>query len=138
MKVNECMCCNVSTVKPEATLKECAEIMSKNDIGCTPVCDGDKLVGMITDRDIILRAVAEGKDVNKVTAKEIMTEDICACDCECDVEDAQKVMSDYQIRRIPIVEDGKIVGMLTLGDLVINNDTDDEKVCHTFKCICKD
>ena len=138
MKVEECMCCNVNTVKPETTLKECAEIMSKNDIGCTPVCEEDKLVGMITDRDIILRAVAEGKDINTTTAKDIMTEDVCSCDCGCSIDEAEKIMSEYQIRRIPIIEEGKVVGMLTLGDLAINNNADDKEVCKTFKCICED
>ena len=62
MKVDDCMCCNVTCVKPDTTLRECAKIMSNDDIGCVPVCDNDELVGIITDRDIILRAVAENKE----------------------------------------------------------------------------
>ena len=71
MKVDECMCCNVTSFKPDTTLRECAKIMSNDDIGCVPVCNDNELVGIITDRDIVLRAVAENKDVNTLTAKDI-------------------------------------------------------------------
>ena len=60
------------------------------------------------------------------------------CDCGCDVKEAQDVMSEFQIRRIPIMENGKVVGMLTLGDLALNNGTDDKEVCKTMKCICEE
>ncbi len=138
MKVDDCMCCNVTCVKPDTTLRECAKIMSNDDIGCVPVCENDELVGIITDRDIILRAVAENKDVNTLTAKDVMTIKPYTCDCGCDVKEAQDVMSEFQIRRIPIMENGKVVGMLTLGDLALNNGTDDKEVCKTMKCICEE
>lgn len=137
MKVDECMCCGVNSVKPDDTLRECAKIMSNNNIGCVPVCDGDDLVGIITDRDIVLRAVAENKDVNTLTAKEVMTINPYTCECGCDVEEAEKVMSEFQIRRIPIMENGKVVGMLTLGDLALSNEDRSKEVCKTMKCICE-
>ncbi len=137
MKVDECMCCRVDSVKPDDTLRECAKIMSNNNIGCVPVCDGDDLVGIITDRDIVLRAVAENKDVNTLTAKEVMTINPYTCECGCDVEEAEKVMSEFQIRRIPIMENGKVVGMLTLGDLALSNEDRPKEVCKTMKCICE-
>ncbi len=138
MKVDDCMCCNVTSVKPDATLRECAKIMSNDNIGCVPVCDGDELVGIVTDRDIVLRAVAENKDLNTLTAKEIMTINPYTCECGCDVEEAEKVMSEFQIRRIPIMENGKVVGMLTLGDLALTNDDRPKQVCNTMKCICEE
>ncbi len=139
MKVDDCMCCNVVSVKPDDTLKECAKKMSDENIGCVPVCDGDELVGIVTDRDIVLRAVAENKDVNTVTAKEVMTVNPYTCECGCDVDEAEKVMSEFQIRRIPIMENNKIVGMLTLGDLAVTNSNDRPKeVCKTMKCICEE
>ena len=138
MKVDECMCCGVNSVKPSDNLRECAKIMSNNNIGCVPVCDGDDLVGIITDRDIVIRAVAENKDVNTLTAKEVMTINPYTCECGCDVEEAEKVMSEFQIRRIPIMENGKVVGMLTLGDLALNNEDSPKEVCKTMKCICEE
>lgn len=138
MKVDECMCCSVSSVKPDDNLRQCAKIMSNENIGCVPVCEGDNLVGIITDRDIVLRAVAENKDVNTLTAKEIMTINPYTCECGCDVEEAEKVMSEFQIRRIPIMENGKVVGMLTLGDLALNNEERPKEVCNTMKCICEE
>ena len=137
MKVDECMCCNVTSVKPDTTLRECAKIMSNDDIGCVPVCNDNELVGIITDRDIVLRAVAENKDVNTLTAKDIMTINPYTCECGCDIDEAEKVMSEFQIRRIPIMENGKIVGMLTLGDLALNNENRPKEVCKTMKCICE-
>ncbi len=139
MKVDDCMCCNVTSVKPDDTLKQCAKIMSDENIGCVPVCDGNELVGIVTDRDIVLRAVAESKDTNTLTAKDVMTVNPYTCECGCDVDEAEKVMSEFQIRRIPIMENNKIVGMLTLGDLALTNSDDNpEKVCKTMKCICEE
>ena len=139
MKVDKCMCQDITSVKPDDTIRRCAKIMQNDNIGCLPVCDGNELVGIITDRDIILRAVAENKDTDKLTAKEIMTIKPYTCDCGCELEEAQKVMSEFQIRRIPIMENNKMVGILTLGDIALtDSDENPEQVSNTMKCICED
>lgn len=138
MKVDDCMCCNVTKVKPESSLKEIAKIMSDENIGSVPVCEDDELVGIVTDRDIILRAIAEEKDIKNLTAKDVMTVNPYTCECGCDVEEAEKVMKEFQVRRIPIMENGKVVGMLTLGDLALTSDDKPKEVFTTLKCICEE
>ena len=100
MKVKDCMCGEVWSVKPETTIKEIAKIMEKNHIGCVPVCNNDNsLVGLITDRDIILRGIACDKDVNTTKASDIMTTNVCTCNQDDDIDDAQYKMAENQIRR---------------------------------------
>lgn len=138
MKVKDCMCNHVNFVKPETTIKDCAKIMCENHIGCTPVCDCDnKLVGIVTDRDILLRAVACDKDTCKTPVSEIMTTKPYTCDSNADITEAQTIMSDKQVRRIPIMENNKVVGILTLGDLAVNKDIPEDELCGTIENICK-
>ena len=120
MKIKECMCNSICYCKPDSTIGEVAKTMNKNHIGCMPVCDNtNNLVGIITDRDIVLRAVANNKD-NNTTVSEIMTTDTISCESESEIADASKLMKNEQIRRIPVTENGKLVGILTLGDLAKN------------------
>ena len=120
MKVNECMCQDVCFVKPDCNVYDAARIMNENHIGCIPVVNDDKsLVGVLTDRDIVLRTVACDKNAKQTPVSEIMTTNVCTCGCESDVQQAQNLLSKNQIRRIPVVDSqNKIVGILTLGDLV--------------------
>lgn len=91
MKVKECMCGDVCCVKPETKLTEVAKLMEKNRIGCVPVCDSSNyLVGVITDRDIILRSLACDKQAQNTTASEIMTCNVCTCNQDDDVKNAEK------------------------------------------------
>ena len=137
MKVKDCMCNHVSFVKPETTIADCAKIMSDNHIGCTPVCDSNnKLVGIVTDRDIVLRAIANNKDVNKTPISQIMTTNPKYCSCNSDIEEAQRIMSNEQIRRMPVVDNNKIIGILTLGDLAANESIDEDDLCDTIESIC--
>lgn len=137
MKVRDCMCNHVSFVKPETTIVDCAKIMSDNHIGCTPVCDcNNKLVGIVTDRDIVLRAIANNKDVNKTPISQIMTTNPKCCDCNSDIEEAERIMSNEQIRRMPVVDNNKIIGILTLGDLAANEAIDEDDLCDTIESIC--
>ena len=137
MKVKECMCGCVNTVKPESTVADCAKLMCKNHIGCIPVCDCDKkVVGIVTDRDILLRSVACEKDANQTPVSDVMSTKVFCCDCNSDIEEAEKIMSQEQIRRIPIVDSGKLVGILTLGNLAANEDIYDEDLCDTIEGIC--
>ncbi len=137
MKIKECMCNNVIFVHPETTVKDCAKVMSENHIGCTPVCDTDNhLVGIVTDRDIVLRAVASDKDICKTPISDIMTCNAFSCNCNSEIDEAEKVMSAEQIRRIPIVENNKVIGILTLGDLASDNITSNSSFCNTIENIC--
>lgn len=137
MKVKECMCGWVDTVKPEASVTDCAKLMCEKHIGCVPVCDDNKkVVGIVTDRDILLRSVACDKDSCKTPVSEVMSTKVFCCDCNSDVEEAEKIMSQEQIRRIPIVDSGKIVGILTLGNLAANENIYAEDLCDTVEGIC--
>ena len=137
MKVRDCMCNHVNFVKPETTIKDCAKIMSEQHIGCTPVCDDQQnVVGIVTDRDILLRTVACDKDTCKTPVSEIMTTKPYTCESKADITEAQRIMSTNQIRRIPVVENKKVVGILTLGDLAANEAIDEDELCDTIECIC--
>lgn len=104
--------------KANTPVSEVAKIMQKNDVGAIPIGKGDKLIGMVTDRDIALRVVAEGRDPAKTTAEEIMTKGIVYCRTTETVEDAIHLMEQKKIRRLPVIDDNKrLVGMLGLGDI---------------------
>lgn len=102
----------------DTPVSEVAKMMQKDDIGAIPVGKDDKLIGMITDRDIALRVVAAGRDPQKTTAEEIMTKGIVYCRTTETVEDAIHLMDQKKIRRLPVIDDNKrLVGMLSLGDI---------------------
>ena len=137
MKIKDCMCNSICYCKPESTIGEVAKTMNKNHIGCMPVCDNtNSLVGIITDRDIVLRALANNKDYN-TKVSEIMTTDTISCDCNTELVEASKTMRKEQIRRIPVTENGKLIGILTLGDLAKNAQVNNEFVGFTTECICQ-
>lgn len=137
MKVKECMCSNVACIKPETLVSDCAKLMCDKHIGCVPVCDNqNKIVGIITDRDIMLRTIACGKEVGQTPASEIMTCNVNCCNPETEVEEAEKIMSKEQIRRIPVIDNNKVVGILTLANLTNNKNVSTESVCATLENIC--
>lgn len=137
MKVKECMNTDVKYLNPNATIWECAKLMSENHIGCVPVCNTDNnVVGIITDRDVIMRVVACDKDYKNTKVTDIMTCNVCSCDLNFDVQEAQKLMSQNAIRRLPVTENNKIVGIISLGDLVQNNQVDNNATWNTFENIC--
>jgi CBS domain-containing protein len=118
MKVNEVMTNQVRVVGPDHSIREAARLMDELNVGVLPVCDGERLLGIITDRDITVRATAVGKDPDKVRVREIMTEDVRWCFEDEAVEDVAQMMGDVQIRRIPVVDRNKrLVGIVALGDL---------------------
>lgn len=138
MKVKDCMCGEVCCVKPDTKVYEVAKLMEKNHIGCVPVCDNQNcLVGVITDRDIILRTVACDKDVKSTNASDIMTCNVCTCNENDDISDAEQKMETNQIRRIPVVDNNKVIGILTLGDLAqYSDEIGEEYFCDTVEDIC--
>lgn len=138
MKVKDCMCNEVIYVKPNCPTEECAKLMCQNHIGCIPVCDdSNKLVGLVTDRDILLRTIGCGKEIKNTPISDIMTCNVTWCSPETNIADAEKVMGNNQIRRIPVVENDKIVGILTLGDLASNKKINNNEVYETLEKICE-
>ncbi len=119
MKIREIMTAEVATASPDTTLEEIATIMKDEDTGVVPVVDGDSLIGLITDRDIVIRCIAAGKDPSEATADEVLSEDLETVEPDQDVEEASRLMAQKQIRRLPVVEDGRLVGMVSLGDIAV-------------------
>ena len=115
--IRDLMTSNIETVGPDQTAKDAASFMLSADTGSIPVCEDDKIVGMITDRDIAVRGVAEGKGPD-CSVRELMSKDII---CARDTDDAQAIaqrMSEAQVRRLPVLDESdKLVGMVSLGDL---------------------
>ena len=111
--------------------------MSDKHVGCIPVCDNTQnVVGLVTDRDIILRGIACNKDVNTTPVSDIMTTKVCCCNPNTDITEAERLMSENQVKRIPVVDNNKIVGILTLGDLSANTQVSDKSVSDTLNNIC--
>lgn len=119
MKVREIMTESVDFATPNTTVVELAQKMKKDDIGSIPICEGQKVVGIITDRDIVIKAVSEGKNIETKKAKEIMNSNVITVTADQDVHEAADLMSKYQIRRLPVVEQGKLIGIVALGDLAV-------------------
>jgi len=119
MKVREVMTSSVDWVSPDTSVVQVAQLMKKDDVGSIPICQGNQLVGIITDRDIVLKVVAAGGDTNNTSAKEIMSTNIKSVTSNQDVHEAADLMSKYQIRRLPVVEQGKLMGIVAIGDLAI-------------------
>lgn len=117
MKLREIMTQNVRSCRPDTPLTEVARIMADINVGIVPVVDGDKVVGMITDRDIVLRTLAEGQDPKNAVVRDCMTSPAVTIGADEDAHKAASLMSDKQIRRLPVVEGGRIVGIVSLGDL---------------------
>jgi CBS domain-containing protein len=105
-------------VSPETSLLEIAHMMQQQDIGSVPVGENDRLIGMVTDRDIVCRGVANGKDIAELTARDVMTKGIAYCKEENDIEEALELMEKHKIRRLPVIDENKrMVGILSLGDI---------------------
>jgi CBS domain-containing protein len=118
MKVKSSMHKGVEWVSPDTPVRVLASIMREQDVGAIPIGENDRLVGMVTDRDVTVRAVANGKDVSKLAAKDIMTKGIVWCRDADDVTRAANIMQSKQIRRLPVIDKNKrMVGILSLGDL---------------------
>ncbi|GLT01637.1 inosine-5-monophosphate dehydrogenase [Sphingobium jiangsuense] len=116
--VAEIMHDGVEWVPPDAKLSQVARIMKEKDIGAVPVGDNDRLVGMVTDRDLAVRALANGRDPGELTARDVMSEPIVYCHADERIEDAIRLMESRQIRRLPVINENKrMVGILSIGDI---------------------
>lgn len=124
MKIRDVMTTDVRTISPTATIREAAQTMAEIDAGVLPVANDDRLVGMITDRDIVIRAVAAGLDPD-TPVREAMSPEIKYCYEDDDVDDICENMADQQLRRMPVVDrDKNLVGIVSLSDLARQSDSD--------------
>ena len=117
--VRDAMTAEVRSATPTQSLTEAAEMMKAEDVGSVPVVDDGRLVGIVTDRDIVLRAVAERRDPQAVTIDEVASRELVTVDPEQDLDEALRLMAERQVRRLPVVEDGRLVGMLAQADVAI-------------------
>jgi CBS domain-containing protein len=115
--IREAMTSSPATVEPGTTAQEAARLMKSKDVGSLPVVEGDRLVGMITDRDLAIRLVGEGKSIDTPVG-ELASKDVVTIDPEQEVEEAARLMAEHQLRRLPVCEeDGKLVGILAQADV---------------------
>lgn len=118
MRITEVMTRDVKVIGPERSVRDAARLMDNLNVGSLPVCDGERLVGMITDRDITVRATAVGEDPDRTQVKRIMSEEVRWCFEDDDVSEVVRTMGDVQIRRLPVVDrERRLVGIVALGDL---------------------
>lgn len=118
--IREIMTQNVASVSPNTTIQEAAQLMSQHNVGSLPVVENGQVRGIITDRDITLRSTADGKS-NSEPVSNVMTSHIIAGNPNMSVDEASQMMAQNQIRRLPIVENNNIVGIVALGDLATQN-----------------
>ena len=137
MRVKDCMCSSVVQATPDTSLSEVAKLMNSNKIGCVPVCSDNVVVGFVTDRDIITKCVANNKSCSSTKVSDIMNTDVIKTTPDTDIGAAIDVMQKNKIRRLPVIEGNKIVGMLSIGDLAQNQDINPENLGHTLECICE-
>jgi len=120
MRVSQVMTRNAECINPDASVQEAAKRMKSLDVGALPVCDNDRLVGVITDRDIAVRSVAEGRDPRADRVQATMTPELVYCFEDEDAADAARRMQEKQVRRLPVLNrDKRLVGIVSLGDLAV-------------------
>jgi CBS domain-containing protein len=123
-QLRQIMSTEIQVLAPDATIQQAAERMRRHDVGMLPVCDGTKILGTLTDRDITIRATAAGSDPKSTRVSDVMSSgDVCYCFEDDDVKTAAKLMGERQIRRIPVVDREKnLVGIVALADLARHGD----------------
>lgn len=117
MKISEVMSTSVVSVSPTQSVAEAAKLMSDNNIGAVPVADNGKIRGMLTDRDIVLRCVAQNLSAQTTKAGDVMTTGPVFVTGDTDVNDAMMLMSNEQVRRLPVLQNGKLAGFVSLADI---------------------
>lgn len=119
-KVHEVMTDRPRCVTPETPVSEAAQLMASDDIGSLPILDGERLAGVVTDRDIVIRAIAKGKDPRGMPVREVASRELVKVHAEQDLSDALKLMASEQVRRLPVVDDdGRLVGILAQADVAV-------------------
>jgi CBS domain-containing protein len=135
MKVRDLMTQGVECIGPGATTQHAAERMRALDVGALPVCEDDRLVGMVTDRDITVRATADERSPRETCVRDVMTPHVHFCFDDQNVDEAAGVMEEHQVRRLAVLNrEKRLVGIVSLGDLAVRNG--DEKLSgEALKCI---
>jgi len=136
--IAEVMSREVSSVSPEDSIRQAAEMMDDLDVGALPVTEGNRLLGMITDRDITIRATAAGLGPDETQVNEVMTEDVCHCYEDQTIDEVMQDMRDLQVRRVPVVsrDAHTLIGIVALADLTDPEaDTDPEETAETLRDI---
>ena len=124
MRLREIMTGTVVRINPEETVAVAARTLARYNIGMLPVCGGDgRLCGVVTDRDLVTRCIAAGKEPTRTTVREVMTSNVVAARQDMDTVAAAQLMGRQQIRRLPVLENGKLCGMVSLGDLASSEET---------------
>lgn len=126
MKVKDIMTKNVEFVNPSTTILDAAKIMKQHDVGAVPVCDQGGVVGMITDRDIVVRNIAAGGNPQNTAVRDVMSPNVATASPEMDVNDISHMMAKQQVRRVPVVENNKLIGIVALGDMAVDQKSDTE------------
>jgi CBS domain-containing protein len=115
--IKEVMTTGVKACEPTATVVEAAKLMAQEDVGPTPIVEDGRLVGIVTDRDIVVKAVAQGKDVNSTKIGDIASRDLVTISPDMDMNDALELMAENQVRRLPVVEGDRLVGIVAQADI---------------------
>lgn len=122
--ISNVMTTGVRTLRPEDSAQLAAQAMSELNIGSVPICDGDRLVGMLTDRDLAVRGMAEGRD-GQTPIGELMSGDVLCCHVDDAIDRVAMTMEEAQVRRIPVIDDDRrLVGIVALGDLAVRGDAE--------------
>jgi CBS domain-containing protein len=117
MTVKDVMTRDVEACEPNASVKEAAELMARKDVGPIPIVEDGTLVGIVTDRDIVIRVIAEGRAPEQTTVGEISSKELVTVSPEDDFEDAMRLLAEHQVRRLPVVEEDRLVGILAQADI---------------------
>ena len=121
--IRDVMTSNPCTIDADKDIAYAAKMLKDENVGIAPVVDGDQLIGVLTDRDIAIKVVAEGKDPKATTVREIASTSVVTVDPQQNLDEALRLMAQYQVRRLPVVEeDGKIVGILAQADVALQGD----------------
>ena len=118
--VADIMSGNVQTIEPQVSLRAAAQTMHMQDVGALPVCNGLRLLGMVTDRDIIVRGIAAGLNPDTACVSDVMSQSVEVCTPDQDTQEVMRLMGERQVRRMPVVDtDGNLVGIVALADLAL-------------------
>ncbi len=117
MKVKDIMTKNVAYVNPDSTVVETAQLMQKHNVGSIPVCDQTGVIGIVTDRDIVVRNIAHGNDPKQTPVRDVMTAQVTTVTPDADMTEVSKMMATNKVRRLPVVDNNMLVGIVALGDV---------------------
>ena len=133
--VKDAMTSSVRTASPAQSLTDAAKLMKQEDVGSLPVVDGDRLIGVVTDRDIVVRGIADGSDPHAIQVGDIASRDVVTVRPDDDLDEALRLMAQHQVRRLPVVDDGQLVGVVAQADVAL--EAKEKAVGHVVEEISK-